>query len=570
MKNKNSKKYLTRRAYRTNKKYISTENCKGSENNRNSLISEILKNKKYLKIFANREKNNNIDNIRNNFQNIFSTDEASLNTLEYIIKSRQEQKELSSDLTKNNKELLPKEQTVRISTSVKTIHRPNLSLNNKKLNNRKRSNYTKRNVLQISFDNIISDNDYSSPHNNRNIHKENKRKYIKRIIINNNDNDNDNDDNGTNKKYQIRKNKTHTSTLNHNSKVNNNIKSYKFPLLNNANKNYKYNINIAQSNINRSSDKIKEKEEEEKKNMDEFKDIQDKPIDKINYLNLSFSEDGPFFGQNDNNDKKDKNITSNNENNDNILKDNKEDEKNKIISINSHEISFGSIKNENELDNSNNNSLDNQEVSKSLFKDLKDNTLLVESKENNINIINEKKENDKLIFNSEKELIDYIKSKKIKIYNDNVENEKKDLSNDEIKRIQNENELLRKKINEIYSAYQEIYKLNIALNEENTKIKNLNNNKYNIESNINFNIINPLLNQPNINNINNSDLNKKIESEIYDNKTTKNEDLKNENNEDLIIEKNEDLKIEKDDGILTKAMSKFMNFFNEKKQKEEP
>ena len=46
----------------------------------------------------------------------------------------------------------------------------------------------------------------------------------------------------------------------------------------------------------------------------------------------------------------------------------------------------------------------------------------------------------------------------------------------------------------------------------------------------------------------------KIEAEIYDNKNTKSEDLKNEKN----------------DGILTKAVSKFMNFFNEKKKKEEP
>ena len=45
----------------------------------------------------------------------------------------------------------------------------------------------------------------------------------------------------------------------------------------------------------------------------------------------------------------------------------------------------------------------------------------------------------------------------------------------------------------------------------------------------------------------------KIEAEIYDDKKTKNEDLKNEQN----------------NGILTKAVSKFMNFFNEKKKKEE-
>jgi hypothetical protein len=109
MKNKYSKKYLTRRTYRTNIKYFSTENSKENENNRNSLISDILKNKKYLKKFANREKNNIIDNIRNNFENIFSTDETSLKTLKYIIKSRQEQKDLNSNYIKNNIGFFPKE-----------------------------------------------------------------------------------------------------------------------------------------------------------------------------------------------------------------------------------------------------------------------------------------------------------------------------------------------------------------------------------------------------------------------------------------------------------------------------
>ena len=559
MKNKSSKKYLTRRTYRTNKKYLSTENSKGNENNRNSLISEILKNKKYLKIFANREKNNNIDNIRNNFQNIFSTDENSLNTLKYIIKSRQEQKYLDSNYTKNNVNSFPKEKTVRISTSVKTIHRPCHSLNNSRQNNRKRSNYTKRNILQISCDNILIDDEFSSSHNSKDIHKESKRKYNKRIIINNiNNNDND-DNNKKDKKYQIKKNKTCSSTYECNSKVNNNIKSYKFPFLNNANKNNKYNINITPINMDKNIDNIEEKEDKKKEDdenkiKDEFKDIQDNQIDKNNYLNISFSEDGPFIGQNENNDKKDKNIINNNEKNTNNLKDNNEEEKNKIISINSHEISFGSFRNENDFYNSNNNSFDIQEISKNSFKDLKSNKIYVESKENNINIINEKKENGNLIFNSEKELINYIKNKKIKIDNNDDENKEKNLSNEEIKRIQNENELLRKKISEIYYAYQEIYKLNIALNEENSRFKNLNKNKYNIESNINFNIINAPHNQPMINNINNSDLNMKIEAEIYDNKNTRSEDLKNEKN----------------DGILTKAVSKFMNFFNEKKKKEEP
>ena len=299
MKNKNSKKYLTRRTYRTNKKYFSTENSKGNENNRNSLISDILKNKKYLKKFANREKNNNIDNIRNNFENIFSTDETSLKTLKYIIKSRQEQKDLNSNYIKNNIGFFPKEKMIRISTSVKTIYRPSHSLDNKnKQNNRKRSNYTKRNILQISCDNILIDEEYSSSHNSKDIPRESKRKYNKRIIINNiNNNDNDGDNNEKNKKYQIRKNKTYTSTYECNSKVNNNIKSYKFPFINSPNKNNKCNINITPSN-----DIIKEKEDNKKKedensNKEEFKDMQDNQIDKNNYLNISFSEDGPFIGQ---------------------------------------------------------------------------------------------------------------------------------------------------------------------------------------------------------------------------------------------------------------------------------
>ena len=119
----------------------------------------------------------------------------------------------------------------------------------------------------------------------------------------------------------------------------------------------------------------------------------------------------------------------------------------------------------------------------------------------------------------------------------------------EIKKAKDENELLKKKINEMNNAYQEIYKANENLKEENEKSKSTNKikNNYNIESNININIINIQKNKEQTNT-------NKISDGSNENKNNKNSETENN---------------EKNDGLLSKAVFKFMNFFEKKKKQEE-
>ena len=566
---KESKKYYIRRNYITNnkKKDLNQENYKSNNNYQNSLITEILKNNKGLNMMSDSEKNNNVDNIKSNIHNIFSNDESRLKAIKYIMKSRQEKRGSSPNYSSSNKELFPQENNKRESTPTKALYRASYDLDNNNNNQIfKKGNYNKRHILQISSDNILTDEELSNHSHNtsKDYYRERPRKYNKRIIVKD-----DNDD------------INHLSKNNNNNSYNendNNIKSYKFPTLNNANRNYNFTINLnnISNNINIKEETNKMKENENKEKNDKIlSGINAKKEEEKNYLNISFSEDGPFMLKNENNEKREDTNDKNNN-----LKDNNDEENNKIIAINSHEISFRSFKNDNDIynsyNNSNNNSFDIQDVTKNSMKDIrgetstKNNKVFVQCPETNFNLLCNKKENNNLIFNSQEDLINYIKNNNIKIENsDETKNELSKLKEEnnnikdeieklkkeketylsEIKKAKDENELLKKKINEMNNAYQEIYKANENLKEENEKSKSTNKikNNYNIDSNININIINIQKNKEQTNT-------NKISDGSNENKNNKNSETENN---------------EKNDGLLSKAVFKFMNFFEKKKKQEE-
>ena len=426
------------------------------------------------------------------------------------MKSRQEKRGSSPNYSSSNKELFPQENNKRESTPTKALNRTNYDLDINTNNNNqifKKGNYNKRHILQISSDNILADEELSnhSHNNSKDNYRERPRKYNKRIIFKD-----DNDD--INFFIKNNNNKAHKEN-------DNNIRSYKFPTLNNTNRNYNFTINLSNINnninIKEADDKMKENENKEKSDKI-MEEINDKKEEEKNCLNISFSEDGPFMLKSDNNEKRED--TSDRNNN---LKDNIDEENNKILAINSHEISFRSFKNDNDIynsyNNSNNNSFDIQDGAKNSMKDIrgetnpKTNKIFVQCQETNFNLLSNKKDNNNLIFNSQEELMNYIKNNNIKIENSDEAkseiNKLKEESNNnkeeieklkkeketflaEIKKAKDENELLKQKINEIYYAYQEIYKVNAILKEENEKNKDINKikNNYNIESNININI----------------------------------------------------------------------------------
>ena len=501
-KSEKNRKYIRRNNFPNNKLDIQSSSYKN--NYQNTLISEILNSNKNLKLFAKGDKNNinNIKTIKSNIQNIFSTEESRLKAIKYIIKSRKE-KRGSSPNTKPSRNFSLKEEISKFNSN-----------ENRKIieqDHNKMQNYNKRHLFQLSSDNIIFSK--NNEINNNKIRIKNKslerqgRKYNKRII-----------------KKEDRNNIINNYFYNDNKFLNNNI-----------------NINCFSTNIiNNSNNKNKTDKAEEKLNITE---------EEKNYINISFAEEGTFIPF-------DKNKNSN------II--NNEEDNNKIILINSHEISFRSFKNENEFfttNNSNNNSLDNIDV-------------LNNNKPDDINILNGKKYI--LKFETQEELIKYIQNNKIEIDNrpvtviftdelDNLKEEinkykneindlkkEKELYSNEIIRLQNENELLRQKINEVYHAYEEIYKLNYTLKEINNEYEQLKQNinlkkEYKTEQIINFNFIS-VLNENNIkdNNVidNNSISNENKNEEINENK--------NEIKEEKIEENNDN---KNNNSIISKAMS---------------
>ena len=262
---KESKKYYIRRNYLTNKnkKDLNQENYKSNNNYQNSLITEILKNNKGLKMMSDTEKNNNVDNIKSNIHNIFSNDESRLKAIKYIIKSRQEKRGSSPNYSSSNKELFPQENIKRESTPTKVLYRTSYDLDNNNIQIFKKGNYNKRHILQISSDNFLTDEELSnhSHNNSKDNYRERPRKYNKRIIVKD-----ENDDIN-----HLSKNKNNNT----NNDSDNNIKSYKFPKQNNTNRNYKFTINLGNisnnSNKNEEANKMKEDENKEKKEEEKWK-----------------------------------------------------------------------------------------------------------------------------------------------------------------------------------------------------------------------------------------------------------------------------------------------------------
>ena len=171
---KDIKKY-SRRNHFLNDRII--ENSKCNNNYQNPLISQILKKNENLKLFT-RDNKNNINNIKNNIKNIFSTDESRLKAIKYIIKTRKEKRELSPSYKLNNIELFPKEEKIRENTPNESMTRKNYFRNQyndkdkDEINNKIFTNYNKRQI-SMSFDNNIIHQ--SGDINNINIAKESSR-----------------------------------------------------------------------------------------------------------------------------------------------------------------------------------------------------------------------------------------------------------------------------------------------------------------------------------------------------------------------------------------------------------
>ena len=475
-KEKNSKKYLRRNNFSDS--HRETENSKLNNNYQNSLISRILKKNENLKFFgiSDRSNINNIDNIKNNIKNIISSDESKSKAIKYIIKTRKEKRELSPCYKLNNQDLFPLKEKLRENTLNKSnnFYIQDNSNDKDEISNKisvyinfknnllssKFMRYNKRNILQMSSsDKILMESDdlnFGNLNRNKKQFKSFK-KYNKRIIV---------------KEENEKKSRFTYFNIKDEKILNNNIK--------------------LTSKINNNENKKIKKEEEK------------------NCINISFSEEEGNFGnfiQNNKNDKFNLYNTTDNLN---------EEDNNKLLIINSNEISFRSFKNGNNYSsyNSHNNSLDNKDFKMDNNQNKKQ-LLLEKTLESRVTIFNNK--NYKYKFETEKEMINYLKSKNIQmnekpisfIYveelnnikkenNDNkIEiaelNNKKELYLNEIIRLQKENGLLRQKLKEVYNAYQENYNICVSLKQENeknkliSKIKNLKNG-FIQESNINFKI----------------------------------------------------------------------------------
>ncbi len=687
-----NKKY-TRRNFFCDR--LDSENSKTNNNYQKSLISEILKNNKSLKLFSMGDKyniNNNVNNIKTNIQNIFSTDESKLKAIKYVINTRKEKRDTNPRYESTGKEYYPKlpkypKFEIRENTPTNSLIINNM-LNNDIDSNR---SYNKRNILRLSSDNLYELNDEQNRHpfnynfKGRDYYGDRTgRKYNKRKINNKyyfyNDNYEDNNNINDNLINNINTISYLNNKYNDYNKARSNIKIQKFPLQNNnnnRNKNYysqkkNKNININITNINSKDNNniinINKDIDIDIKENNIYNDNNKRMEEEKSCINISFAEGVTFF---DFHEKKDNEIFNKNNNNSSNKKDNNDEENNKVLLFNSHEISFRSFKNENDLfisNNSNNNSIEifdglNNKLSKEQKNDSvlseKKNINFIKSTENNINIpgnktillnnnnnsyknniiplvkttennINISGNHKELSFDSENDMINYIQNKNMEINNkpiciiyvdeynkmkeDNIKNEneiktlnkEKELYIENIIKVQNENELLRQKINEIYYEYQELYKTTVALKKENEELKNdyelKKDNKlkqnYNIEPAVTINIngkndskneinqnITSLKDEPQLINVENIDKNTELkidDKEIQNNSTKEilNSEVtlpSNEEEEDInkngsntntndIKENNEEKKDDdKNNGILSKAMSKLINFFNEKK-----
>ena len=519
-----SRKYYRRNNFSNNTSQ-DIENSKCNNNYQNSLISKIIKKNEGLKNFTVGNKNiNNINTIKSNIKTIFSTDERKLKAIKYIIKSRKDNRKLSPSYKYRNIESFPQigknRENRKISPKKEVID--NSDLHNKDNNNDDKEikhirtiSYNKRHISQLSSDSFLFDqtDNYNADHINQNASVEKtSRKYNKRIIIRENSKSN----NIINNKKIIENNlNTISSILNkHNININNNK-------LNDFNK-----IN---SELNSTDNNLKNEEEK-------------------NCLNISFAEEGNFIQ----NEKIDTTEIGNNNN-----KDNYNEENNKLLAINSHEISFRSFKNENNENNSNNNSFDLKELT--IDNNLNKNRIkLFKSLENAFSIYSNI--NYPLKFKSEKEIINYFKNGHIKIdkkpltlikdeelknlneknkENENIIkkiNKENELYVNELSKLQKEIDLLRQKLDEVYYAYQEIYKAYSSLKKQNTK---------------------------------RNSFSKEVKKKQKENKNEGNYKLSNKNNKKEILLENNEIKkdIKNDNGLISKTMFKFMNFFNEKKNK---
>ena len=540
-------------------KYAS-EDFNNPSNRNNFFISNFFKQNKIKTL-----ENENLPNLKTNIQNIFSNEDNKRKAIQYLIKLRKDRNSPSTDFKKilssrqesesdihKNKEINLYKFQNNENKKNKSIIKPiitsyDLSVNSFdfrpiNINKKKRNENDKNNIVKISsiFNNLISEdedcdyNDISNNFNNGNkyslislnknifnnkrtfgyipdnVNKKNKYSFNKiknnktfeeQIMINDETNDDNSDTQKLKRNSFINKNNSQNSYKNiikHNTLMQKNPIYKKLNLKNVYRHKYKLN-----SNINK---KIYLNSEREKINI--FEDIYNHKDIKDIRVNLK---------------KQEKNVNKKEQN----FK--REFNKNDLYEINSIQLSINKTnKKENNFSNN---------ISFTSFKNNENNIFSNEYENNNnkfninnltlcnqVNInLNENKINDKLIFNKNEEIIEYIK----KIYNNEKIKEiflledksKKQIENrllglmsleegnkikekneellNENNKLKYENRQYKKELIDIRNQFNDLSKEIIIIKEENEKLKD--------------NIINNMIDDDNNDNINDESKNDLIE-----------------------------------------------------------
>ena len=514
----------------------SSEDFNNRSNHNNFFISNFLKQNKIKTL-----ENENLPNLKTNIQNIFSNEDNKRKAIQYLIKLRKDRNSPSTDFKKilssrqesesdihKNKEINLYKFQNNENKKNKTIIKPiitsyDLSVNsfdfrpiNK--NKKKRNNNDQNNIVKITsiFNNLISEdedydfNEISNNFNNGNkyslislnknifnnkrtfgyipdnVNKKNKysfnnniknnKTFEEQIILNDEMNDDNSDTQKMKKNSFMNKNNSQNSykqIIKHNKLMQKNPIYKKLNLKNVYRHKYKlYSNNIKKNYLNSEREKI-----------NTFDDIYNHKDIKDIRVNLK---------------KQEKNVNNNEKN----LK--REFNNNDLYEINAIQLSINkTIKKENNFSNN---------ISFASFKNNENNIVSNEYENNNINKfninnltlcnqvninLNENKINDKLIFNNNEEIIEYIK----KIYNNEKikdiflleDKSKKEIENrllglmsleegnkikekneellNENSKLKYENKQYKKELIDIRNQFNDLSKEIIIVKEENEKLK---------------------------------------------------------------------------------------------------
>lgn len=514
----------------------SSEDFNNRSNHNNFFISNFLKQNKIKTL-----ENENLPNLKTNIQNIFSNEDNKRKAIQYLIKLRKDRNSPSTDFKKilssrqesesdihKNKEINLYKFQNNENKKNKIIIKPiitsyDLSVNsfdfrpiNK--NKKKRNNNDQNNIVKITsiFNNLISEdedydfNEISNNFNNGNkyslislnknifnnkrtfgyipdnVNKKNKysfnnniknnKTFEEQIILNDEMNDDNSDTQKMKKNSFMNKNNSQNSykqIIKHNKLMQKNPIYKKLNLKNVYRHKYKlYSNNIKKTYLNSEREKI-----------NTFDDIYNHKDIKDIRVNLK---------------KQEKNVNNNEKN----LK--REFNNNDLYEINAIQLSINkTIKKENNFSNN---------ISFASFKNNENNIVSNEYENNNINKfninnltlcnqvninLNENRINDKLIFNNNEEIIEYIK----KIYNNEKikdiflleDKSKKEIENrllglmsleegnkikekneellNENSKLKYENKQYKKELIDIRNQFNDLSKEIIIVKEENEKLK---------------------------------------------------------------------------------------------------